>query len=434
MENNIIHNGIKFQKYNQYKETKYYRCAKSNKKIRCPAKITIKEGKMFLHGVHNCFNINLEISRNSKRSLSPLIKKYSNDLTLMPSKIYQKIINKISKSKEMETIEIPTKQQITSKIKNIRKGTVPKFIDMFNNELGQTKEKNPFLKSYKKYIHNNKIEELVIWCSEEGISILRQQGQVFIDGTFKCVPSPFVQCIVVLSHDTVTNLYVPCCWALLSSKNENAYWILLQELITLTDWTWSPSICISDFEYELICSIKNQLTNTKIYGCFFHFKQSLFRKMKKIGIIKENICEISNSIDFLTVISIDEIEIALEYIKNKFIIKEQKINEFIEYFKRVWINKYPPILWNYSSMDVNSIVARTNNPIERYNRRLNEQFSTAHTSLIKFINVLQEEESFYTNQIRKIRSGKLKRNLEKGNFKFPIIPKEFIDFTKKLIK
>ncbi|KII70967.1 hypothetical protein RF11_09995 [Thelohanellus kitauei] len=58
-----------------------------------------------------------------------------------------------------------------------------------------------------------------------------------------------------------------------------------------------------------------------------------------------------------------------------------------------------------------SMKARTNNCLERYNRITNEKFANPHPNIQQFIDVLKKEESYYASLCRNIRSGALEREL-----------------------
>ncbi|KAG3118397.1 hypothetical protein PI125_g2926 [Phytophthora idaei] len=63
---------------------------------------------------------------------------------------------------------------------------------------------------------------------------------------------------------------------------------------------------------------------------------------------------------------------------------------FWKYFEKTWIEKFKPEWWNVSGLR-QDLVNRTNNPLERYNRSLNEAFSVAHPNVTRFIGVIEEQ-------------------------------------------
>lgn len=427
MQKSIIYKNYKFVLNNSNKKTNYYRCSKFNGG-KCSARLIVKNNEVIEKGEHKCKNIIKEINKIENDELDQLIIKNSQNLSITPAKIYQNLINEIKlKNEETHTI-LPCKKTINSRIRELRGNEIPKIEAMFENEMGLTLDKNIFLRAYKKCIVYDKIESFAIWASEEGLSVLRQQGQIFIDGTFKIAPSNYKQCILIMGYDVSTYVYVPCVWCLMSAKNETMYWFFLQEVISLLDWRWDPKICVVDFENALINAVKAQLPKTKILGCFFHYKQSIIKKLKKIGIMSSNIEKISNELNFLTVLEKDKINIGIEYIKNKYKNSDEKFIEFMKYFEKTWLKKYDSDLWNIHQYNTEELISRTNNPLERYNRRLNEQFNAPHPNILCFINIIRNEENYYSTLIRGIRMGNIKRQKQRDEINLPKVPENFLEY------
>jgi hypothetical protein len=67
--------------------------------------------------------------------------------------------------------------------------------------------------------------------------------------------------------------------------------------------------------------------------------------------------------DILTVVPINDIPIAIAFLKSKQVGNLNKWSKFWSYFNRVWINKYKPQSWNVQST-IDNIINRTNNPVE----------------------------------------------------------------------
>ncbi|KAF1788276.1 hypothetical protein GQ600_25894 [Phytophthora cactorum] len=54
------------------------------------------------------------------------------------------------------------------------------------------------------------------------------------------------------------------------------------------------------------------------------------------------------------------------------------------------LRKFKPEWWNVSGLR-QDLVNPTNNPLERYNRSLNEAFSVAHPNVTQYIGVIEEQ-------------------------------------------
>ncbi|KAF0990241.1 hypothetical protein HZS_5419, partial [Henneguya salminicola] len=61
---------------------------------------------------------------------------------------------------------------------------------------------------------NGDFHRIIFWASDEGLSILRQQG---------VVPSALSQCVVIMAFDASSNLTISSVWCLTTGKNEHIY-------------------------------------------------------------------------------------------------------------------------------------------------------------------------------------------------------------------
>ncbi|ETO66972.1 hypothetical protein F444_15973, partial [Phytophthora nicotianae P1976] len=165
--------------------------------------------------------------------------------------------------------------------------------------------------------------------------------------------------------------------------------------------------------YTLIKAVKTQFPDSTIVGCLFHFKQVLRRKMLKLKITEDevNLAMLDGCIDRLTVIrrldivfrGIPDVRRMIKRSCGYQGIQYSKDNwtKFWKYFKTTWIKKFVPAWWNTNGLG-EDIVNRTNNPLERYNRTLNDAFSVAHPDVTQFISVLEAQSREYVRLINDI--------------------------------
>jgi hypothetical protein len=72
------------------------------------------------------------------------------------------------------------------------------------------------------------------------------------------------------------------------------------------------------------------------------------------------------------------------------------------------MQQYYPNCWNINSLLVQSkkefLINRTNNPIERYNKRIKNCFSSPHPSMAEFVQVLKNEANYFNdNKMERIK-------------------------------
>jgi hypothetical protein len=104
--------------------------------------------------------------------------------------------------------------------------------------------------------------------------------ELFIDGTFKCVPKPFSQLLIVMVRDAALDHYIPVFYVLVQRKTQWTYWNALNEIIVSLGGKISVSQVHCDFEKGLINAIREIFPEARVVGCLFHWKQALLRKMK----------------------------------------------------------------------------------------------------------------------------------------------------------
>jgi hypothetical protein len=48
---------------------------------------------------------------------------------------------------------------------------------------------------------------------------------------------------------------------------------------------WNPQNAVCDFEVALVTALQTELPQTRVRGCYFHFAQSLWRKVTELGLV-----------------------------------------------------------------------------------------------------------------------------------------------------
>lgn len=99
------------------------------------------------------------------------------------------------------------------------------------------------------------------------------------DGTFAIVPKDFNQLYTV--HSLQKSSSFPCIYALLPDRRQETYSRLFNVIKELQP-SFEPNIIMTDFERAAINAFQNAFPNAEYRGCFFHFCQSLWRKVLNI--------------------------------------------------------------------------------------------------------------------------------------------------------
>lgn len=388
----------------------YYKCSKYDSS-RCRARLNIKNGNFIIKGVHTCSQDSMisvipqPIDSNPTEFADSFITQKSQCLEIYPNQIFQSLLLALREKYDGTPYPIPTKKNVYKMVReqrssiysnSIQAAMLPPLRDLPNGQ--------PFFRRYWSGDIEGEYHQMFIWCTNEALSLMRYNSHTFIDCTFRSVPAPFIQCLIIMVHDIGTELFVPCAYCLLTSKNEYLYLTAFHEIIVLTKYHWMPRIITSDFEVALISAIKHEFPESRLLCCYFHLKQAIERKLKKLKFSSEISSIILSNIQLLTVVPIEEINLAIQFIKT-LTNDEENLSLFWDYFHNTWVKRFDPILWNFSNTDDLDIVGRTNNALERYNRRLGDHFFNAHPNICMFISVIKNEFLYYSEKCKEIRQN-----------------------------
>ncbi|KAF1740856.1 hypothetical protein MXB_4111 [Myxobolus squamalis] len=224
-----------------------------------------------------------------------------------------------------------------------------------------------------------------------------------------------------MAFDAGTDLYVPCAYILLTSRCEDAYTNAFHEMIVLMKYRWMPRAITVDFKLALMSAVQQEFTDSVIVGCYFHMKRAIVRKLRKLTLEAEEIWRLAADLEILTLVSITDIDLAIRYIRERNPVPADKADVFWTYFAKTWINRFPPETWNISEHSKSLIVGRTNNALERYNRRIGDAFINAHPNIASFVTLIRAEFEYYASRCHIIRStGKGVKYIETKFKKTPI--------------
>ena len=235
----------------------------------------------------------------------------------------------------------------------------------------------------------------------QSLENLCSSDHIFLDGTFKSCPSPFVQLYTIHTQSSVLNGTVPILYSLLPSKTKSIYTSLFDELRTTTvkhDLVLNPKFIIIDFEKDAIGALKNVFPNAVIKGCNFHYNQCIFKKIQELGLQKDyydspiddpkSVKCLVQETGALAFMPVSEINNLWCEIMDKFD-HIPRSEDFFNYYTDTWIEDdclFPRHLWNYYNFNG----PRTNNGLEGWHHRLNSNIATSNPNLYVVIDELKK--------------------------------------------
>lgn len=285
---------------------------------------------------------------------------------------------------------------------------------------------------------DGELQTILGWGHPQLINLVKNgKVHLFVDCTFKVVPKGFTQCMILMIYHPGTEMYVPIFYVLLQSKKTHAYYHALQQCICASDWKLEAMTYTSDFEQAIMSQLKFQFPEGVGIFCLFHFKQALGRKLKEFGIPKGLINALigpEGVMNMLTEIPISEMEKGIEYCrwKTDSIDHLAKLNSFWKYFRSTWLVRYRPEDWNVESYrnedTLLTLINRTNNPLERFNRKMNQAFPNAHPSMNDFVDTIKKISCDYRYQLSRIDCGSMKKPVHAPATVYPI-PADYATFN-----
>lgn len=127
-------------------------------------------------------------------------------------------------------------------------------------------------------------KDVLVFYSDFGSNLLKNNDVWCVDGTFYVAPKPFYQMITI---SVIINHHVfPCVFILVKGKSQDIY-LKVFNLINNMIPNLFPKKIISDFEIASINSLIAIWPCVNIQGCYFHYCQCLFRKIVENGFKKE---------------------------------------------------------------------------------------------------------------------------------------------------
>ncbi|ETO73459.1 hypothetical protein F444_10593, partial [Phytophthora nicotianae P1976] len=232
--------------------------------------------------------------------------------------------------------------------------------------------------------------------------------------------------------DPARNMYTPVYFVLCTSKNETMYEDILHLIHRDTPKKMTPAEIVCGFKFSLISSVQTQFPNAEVMDCFFNFKQAICRRLKKERLTEDkiSIAMAPGVLDTLTAIDPDFVnpkgiawvkqEIKRKCCEKGCVYSSKEWCNIWRYFRKTWLERYFITEWNIFGI-TNSVVAQTNNPLERLNREMNAAFKP-HPNLRQFVSTIGRMSSAYARKQTNITQGFRRKKQRPPRISLPPVP------------
>lgn len=283
---------------------------------------------------------------------------------------------------------------------------------------------------------------IIVYGTRENLRHLSKSKMWFIDGTFSSAPSMFTQLFAILGTATqVINgveeeFGIPFVYALLNSKDETAYTKVLRVVLTAIEQlglTVTTNNIMTDFELGIINACRTVFPNSEVKCCFFHLKQSIYKRIGVEGLKvryddaeDRSIKVATQCMAAIAFVHIDNVKECFDQFVES-LPDDEAFDRVVDYFETNYVAgkpargrrkavkpRYPPELWNVHNSVLDN-VARTNNISEGWHNRFNILIGKKHPSFYAFLSELIKEQADSETMLRQISLGqqtKQPRSLE----------------------
>jgi hypothetical protein len=128
-------------------------------------------------------------------------------------------------------------------------------------------------------------ERLICFGTEQTLQLLSETEVIHLDGTFECVPKQFKQMLTM--HGYYKKRCFPLIHVLCIHKTYDTYSAImyhLKKVMWERNLVFSAKIIHCDFELALVKAISFNFQEIKIYGCYFHYCQCIYRQVNALGL------------------------------------------------------------------------------------------------------------------------------------------------------
>jgi hypothetical protein len=221
------------------------------------------------------------------------------------------------------------------------------------------------------------------------------------DGTYYSCPKNFYHLFTIFG--IIQNNPFPLVYCLLTNKSELLYLELFKNVF---NWTNKEILkyVIGDFEIAIKNAIHSIKPNVLFFYCYFHFCQTLYRKIVQFGFKNEykNDGEVNSFFKCMTALPFvppGKVFEEFSKLKNHYkSILNLQIEKYFNYFEDNYLfgNLYNLESWNCRFRILNNLPL-TNNALEGYHSGLKAIFTRPHPSLTHFVFELRENRAMFGN-------------------------------------
>ncbi len=251
----------------------------------------------------------------------------------------------------------------------------------------------------------------LLFITDQGLQLLSRLQDFYSDGKFSETPIPFAQLYTI--HGLTYNTVVPLAYFLLPNKTAATYKRAIQSLKGLAP-NWQPRSWLSDFEQAFLASLREEFPGIEITGCFYHYMQSLYRRIQGDGLAQAYANEEEFAVQCrlfgaLAFVPLNDVQAAFDAVRQQPDF-DPRLRPFLNYYEDTWLGRngvnarFPPHLWNVNHRVLNE-QRKTNNNVEGWHSGFNQKMADAYPSIYRMIELLKQEQLRQENILTQLLAG-----------------------------
>lgn len=269
---------------------------------------------------------------------------------------------------------------------------------------------------YRGSVNTGDGDTALIFASDGQLQLLRSCRLVYVDATFRVVPSLFYQLFTVFVQHTDHSF--PVMYALMTRKTTALYQSVFEKLHELLP-DFQPSQVIADFEEAPANAIRAVFGDAvTVSGCWFHYSQALLKRLRKIGLTdayrnEENTQVVFRCLLALPLLPVADIDLAFNDVTALVTDdspSKSKLEQLCRYVRKQWLTKNSI---GPARLSVRDNTSRTNNAVESFHASLRRRIQTAHPNLFAFLGHLQKTTDDNQADVARLNRGLAIRRAKK---------------------
>lgn len=341
---NLIYQDYSYRRDSKFHKRQHWRCNDHH----CPGRVhTINETPY--NTVTVVHFVPHDHMPNALRALTTKIKAKLVELATMPENLavpLQDIYDNYMQQPEIQqnTETLPLFSSCRSQMQRARTLMEPVVVN--DVELEQSLSQLDLLIHFE--------EDILIMGSEENLKLLATSSTIYMDGSFKLVPTEFTKLLSI--HGMYVGNVIPLIFCLMKNKTKDTYcnvFEILKKKLYEKDLKLEPDRVVSDFEEGQIEALRIHLPTSTHSGCLFYYTQSVWNKMMKCGVCTvynsdENIKELMKKLLALPFLPQEVVAETFYQIECEPVIQKHACLQILcAYFEHTWIDgAFPVPLWN----------------------------------------------------------------------------------------